>query len=171
VSYYLFDGLGSVRQTIKEDGTGLANITYDPSGQQFVGTIPTFGFQGGQYDATTKLYKFGARYDDPAQGRWTQTDPLPGQEQNAATMNRYVYAGIDAINRNDPSGRCVVGLFGSGCDNPVSNAIRDVGDFVTSNCTLGVISLAISAAPILFASGPVTLGVGIPALVGEGISP
>jgi RHS repeat-associated protein len=104
-TYYLFDGQGSVRQTVKQDGTGLATVTYDPYGQQLTGTIPAVGFVGGQYDAATKLYKFGGRYDDSSLGRWTQPDPVPGQETQPESINRYAYAGNDPINNSDLSGR------------------------------------------------------------------
>ena len=43
------------------------------------------------------LYKFGLRYYDPSDGRWTQTDPS-GQEQG------YLFAGDDPVNQSDPAG-------------------------------------------------------------------
>jgi uncharacterized protein RhaS with RHS repeats len=44
------------------------------------------------------MYKLGARYFDPAQGRFTQFDPS-GQESNP-----YAYAGCNPINASDPTG-------------------------------------------------------------------
>ncbi|THA22568.1 RHS repeat-associated core domain-containing protein, partial [Streptomyces sp. A1277] len=52
----------------------------------------------GAYNDPTGLYKMGARYYDPALGRFTQPDPS-GQETNT-----YLYAAGDPINHTDPTG-------------------------------------------------------------------
>ena len=52
-------------------------------------------YTGGYWDAGVGLYKLGARYYDPARGRFTQPDPLGGG---------YVYANDDPVNYVDPSG-------------------------------------------------------------------
>src|SRR5439155_1607305 len=54
-----------------------------------------FKFAGAEYDALTGLYKMGARYYDPAIGRFTQPDPFGGG---------YQYARNDPINFIDPTG-------------------------------------------------------------------
>ena len=72
---------------------------YSPWGEivaQSVETVPQpFKFAGAEYDAATGLYKMGARYYDPADGRFTQTDPLGGG---------YRYALNNPINLVDPAG-------------------------------------------------------------------
>jgi RHS repeat-associated protein len=54
-----------------------------------------FKFAGAEYDIPTGLYKMGARYYDPAVGRFTQMNSLAGG---------YTYAFNDPINFNDPTG-------------------------------------------------------------------
>ncbi|MFJ9622235.1 RHS repeat-associated core domain-containing protein [Streptomyces sp. NPDC101181] len=61
----------------------------------------------------------GARYYDPALGRFTQADPS-GQEQNP-----YLYAAGDPVNRVDPTGLYSVDDFTS-----------DIG-FIGSAATIG----------------------------------
>lgn len=54
-----------------------------------------FRFVGAEYDAPLRLYKMGARYYDPAVGRFTQRDPFGGG---------YMYAGNGPINSSDKTG-------------------------------------------------------------------
>ena len=80
-------------------GTVVARYAYDPYGQMVTKTGSAadgnpFRYISGYLDATG-LYKLGARYYDPARGRFTQPDPLGGG---------YVYASDDPVNRIDPSG-------------------------------------------------------------------
>ncbi len=165
-TYYLFDGLGSVRQTIKQDGTGLATVTYDPQGQQLTGTIPANGFVGGQYDSTTKLYKFGARYDDPSLGRWTQPDPIPGQEARPESMNRYAYASNDPINKADPSGRSSCGDISFG---GLVDCVSSGYSALTSPCGSAIIGIGIAVATLYIAAGTVTVPVTLVSIAGIGL--
>ena len=96
----LFDGLGSVVGMVAVVGTVVARYGYDPYGQLVEKTGPAadgnpWRYTAGYWDAGVGLYKLGARYYDPARGRFTQVDPLGGG---------YVYASDDPINRIDPSG-------------------------------------------------------------------
>jgi RHS repeat-associated protein len=59
-------------------------------------------YAGGALDATG-LYHFGARYYDPAIGRWTQQDSVVSLG-DPANANRYAYAGDDPVNSVDPGG-------------------------------------------------------------------
>ena len=98
--YSLFDGLGSVVGMVAVVGTVVARYGYDPYGQLVEKTGPAadgnpWRYTAGYWDAGVGLYKLGARYYDPARGRFTQVDPLGGG---------YVYASDDPINRIDPSG-------------------------------------------------------------------
>ena len=62
-------------------------------------------YASGYLDSSTGLYKFGARYDDPTIGRWTQQDPLAGRLSDPTSLNRYGYAEDDPVNLVDPSGK------------------------------------------------------------------
>jgi RHS repeat-associated protein len=102
---FIQDGLGSIVGVMSPTGTVLDSAAYDPYGQitAATGTTPNpFTYASG---LTTPggLVKFGARYYDPALGRWTQTDPLAGPGDNL-----YLYVGGDPVDITDPSGLCFV---------------------------------------------------------------
>ncbi len=77
-----------------------ATYKYDPYGTS-LGTTGSISnpirFNGGYYDASTALYKFGVRYYNSVDARWTQLDPS-GQNPG------YVFAGDDPVNQVDPNG-------------------------------------------------------------------
>lgn len=113
-NYYLTDIANSVVGTVNSAGTKTATYAYDPYGRTrtATGTIATtnlFRFDGGLYNPSTGAYKFGARYYDPAIGRFTQPDPS-GQE-----TNRYAFAGDNPVNAVDTTGFVVVALSASAC--------------------------------------------------------
>ena len=71
----------------------------DPHGSSGINTTNHYRYATG-YTDPTGLTKLGARYYNPALGRFTQTDPS-GQEENA-----YAYASGDPSSVNDPTGLC-----------------------------------------------------------------
>jgi RHS repeat-associated protein len=114
--YPLFDGLGSVVALTDSSGnmTGSGfTYKYDPYGQQ-TNTTPggypsnpwTFaGIHGYYNDATTGLYKAGARYYTNGPGdHWTQRDQVVGF-LNPNSWNPYSYAGGSPTSFLDPTGR------------------------------------------------------------------
>ena len=105
--YPLFDQLGSTVALTDSSGAVAARYVYeDPFGGDPVisGTASTpTRFAGGYRDPETGFYKFGERYYQPDQGRWTQRDPL-NQAFSPREANRYVYAGQDPLNLVDPWG-------------------------------------------------------------------
>lgn len=99
--YPILDGIGSVIGLTNGTGTVDDTTKYDPYGivLSHTGTdYNPFGYASGYTDSTTGLIHFGARYDNPADGRFTQQDPS-GQEANL-----YAYAGDNPTNFVDPAG-------------------------------------------------------------------
>jgi RHS repeat-associated protein len=86
------------------DNSVQASYAYTPFGAQRSGTFDNVGnslqFAARQYDSTTKLLYFRARYYDPQVGRFISEDPLG----LGGGINPYVYAGNDPVNGSDPLG-------------------------------------------------------------------
>ncbi len=61
-------------------------------------------FHGKEADATTGLQYFGARYYDPAVGRFMGVDPVGFQEDNLHSFNRYAYGNNNPVKYLDPDG-------------------------------------------------------------------
>jgi RHS repeat-associated protein len=101
--YYTTDALGSIILLTDSAQAKAATYSYDSWGQD-TGTTGTkaatnpWTYAGGYNDTTSNRIKFGARYYNPARGRFTQVDP------SAQEANRYLYAGANPINSSDPTG-------------------------------------------------------------------
>ncbi|MBN1887178.1 MAG: FG-GAP repeat protein [Thermoflexales bacterium] len=104
-TYYLPDGLGSVRQEVDENGQVIAARSFDPYGEVMEGNGGTpFGYTGEQYDADTQLVFLRARYLQPELGMFLSRDPWGGDPERPLTMNCYLYALAHPINHTDPTG-------------------------------------------------------------------
>lgn len=102
--YYTTDALGSVLMLTDTSASpaGVAFYTYDSWGNTTstgtqAATNP-WTYAGGYNDTASNTIKFGARYYNPARGRFTQADP------SGQSANRYVYTGANPVNNTDPSG-------------------------------------------------------------------
>lgn len=103
--YYLFDGLGSVVGLVDGTGTKVNSYRYDPYGEQLSATQAVanpWRYAAGHYDGQTSLTKFGTRYYNPAEARFTQPDPS-GQDLD------YMYASCNPTNNTDPTGTFSIG--------------------------------------------------------------
>lgn len=65
------------------------------------------GFTGYIKDAESGLYYAGARYYDPAIGRFTTEDPVGGTSMNPPSLHRYLYAYANPTTYTDSTGRQV----------------------------------------------------------------
>ena len=100
------DFAGSVRLVVNADTGAIAQrLDYDSFGNVSQDTNPgfqPFGFKSGLYDSDTGLVHFGARWYDPATGRWISKDPILLQ----GGLNLYAFCGNDPVNFSDPWGLC-----------------------------------------------------------------
>jgi RHS repeat-associated protein len=107
-SFYGYDGFGSVRQLTNLAGTVTDTYSYDAFGNLLnsTGTTPNnYLYRGEQFDPTLNLYYVRARYYNPATGRFISRDPENGKSRDPKSLQKYLYANGDPINRIDPVGR------------------------------------------------------------------
>jgi RHS repeat-associated protein/uncharacterized repeat protein (TIGR01451 family) len=105
--YYLKDGLGSTTALVNGAGTVSTSYTYDSFGRQTsAGNVPNpITYAGGQFDASSGLYYFRARYYDPVAGRFISEDPVE-------SPNPYIYARNDPADFADPLGEQAAPEYG-----------------------------------------------------------
>ena len=119
--YLLTDHLGSTAITANSSGSRVAELRYKAWGEPRYtdGTTPTtYRFTGQRLDDATGLYYYGARYYDPALGRFISPDPLPPvpggcppaggrgvpEPGNPQALNRYAYVYNNPLRYTDPTG-------------------------------------------------------------------
>lgn len=106
--YYLTDASGNVSRLVNAVGTVTGFYGYDPYGGHMTatgadaGTNP-FRFASAYLDPTG-LYKMGARYYNPATGRFMSQDSVT-HTGDLTQGNRYAYAGDNPTNALDPTGQ------------------------------------------------------------------
>ena len=128
--YYLKDLANTVLALANSSGSIVESYDYDAYGNVTIrngsgNVIPAsaygnrFLFQGREYDYTTQLYHFRARWYDPETGRWLSNDPIG----ISGGLNLYAFCGNDPVNFVDPSGR--EGSISEKIKETVDNAIAD----------------------------------------------
>jgi len=119
VEYYLYDHLGGVDAILDEQGNVTERRDYLPYGEERVAEAggtdkDRHGFTGKELDGESGLYYYGARYYDPALGRFASLDPLVLGEsakplasvlQNPQALNGYGYALNNPVRYVDPTGQ------------------------------------------------------------------
>jgi RHS repeat-associated protein len=107
VTYYHTDRLNSTAVVTNAAGTPQESIQYYPFGEQWTDTgtanVP-YKYTGQEYDATTGLYFYKARYYDPHLGRFIQPDTMVSDRYVPAAWNRYAYALNNPLKHTDPTG-------------------------------------------------------------------
>jgi len=108
LSYYQYDGGGSVRQLTNSAGTVTDSYEYDAFGNSFTkqGTTPNnYLYRGEQYDPDLVLFYLRHRYMNPLTGRFVSMDPDDGIVTDPATLHKYLYTEADPVNLVDPNGQ------------------------------------------------------------------
>jgi len=73
-------------------------------------TNESYKFTGQKQVASIGLYYYGARYYDPAVGRFTRQDSYRGELDNPQTQHLYVYVLNNPLRYTDPTGNIYVDL-------------------------------------------------------------
>jgi RHS repeat-associated protein len=108
VSYYVFDGHGSVRALTDSTGAATDSYDYDAFGNLIhsTGSTPNlYLFAGEQFDPDLNLYYNRARYLNTSTGRFINMDSFEGDSDSPLSLHKYLYAGGDPIGQVDPSGK------------------------------------------------------------------
>jgi RHS repeat-associated protein len=108
VSFYGYDGGGSVRQLTNAAGAVTDNYVYDAFGNSLQTgdqTPNTYLYRGELFDSDLGLNYLRARYYNPLTGRFMSRDPEDGVVTDPATLHKYTYAGGDPVNWADSTGR------------------------------------------------------------------
>jgi RHS repeat-associated protein len=144
----LYDSQGDVIAFVSTTGKVERTFHYGPYGENIhsegTQTIPyPFGYKGGyrmpagnvgQGNVANSLLHFGARYYDPTTGRWTQQDP---EDKFGSTTqgDRFLFAGSNPINFNDPTGREILEEAG------------EYAEAAVEGCAEGAVESTITAGP------------------------
>jgi RHS repeat-associated protein len=107
MSFYGYDGHGSVRQLFNSSGAVTDTYDYDAFGNLISSTGSTpnvYLFAGEAYDSALGLYYNRARYMNTATGRFWSMDSYPGQLADPQSLHKYLYCGANPVGCTDPSG-------------------------------------------------------------------
>ncbi len=107
LSYYGYDGQGSVRYLTDANGNVTDTYDYDAFGNLINKTGTTkneFLYDGEHQDPSTGFYYLRARYMNPTIGRFQNMDTYEGETGNLHSIHKYTFASNNPLNRIDPSG-------------------------------------------------------------------
>ena len=102
--------LGSTALVTNDQGGEVARQWYFPYGDQrhATGSLPTdYRFTGQRKDGHIKLTEMGARWYDPAIGRWISPDSIIPEPGNPQSLNRYSYVYNNPVRYTDSTGHRV----------------------------------------------------------------
>ncbi len=108
LSFYGYDGQGSVRYLTNSSGIVTDTYTYDAFGNLIsqMGTTPNvFLYDGEQNDNNLGQYYLRARFMNEAIGRFQTMDSYQGRPAEPLSLHKYEFASGNPGNKVDPSGR------------------------------------------------------------------
>jgi len=111
LSFYQYDGHGSVRQLTNAGGAITDAYDYDAFGNLIYrsGTTPNdYLYAGEQFDGSLGFYYLRARYMNQSSGRFWTMDSFEGHSTDPSSLHKYLYASGDPINKADPSGEATI---------------------------------------------------------------
>jgi RHS repeat-associated protein len=112
VSYYQYDGHGSVRLLTGVSGEITDTYDYDAFGNLISRTGTTsnnYLFSGEQLDSSLGFYYLRARYLNPSPGRFWSMDSYEGGSYDPGSLHKYSYTRNSPTNLIDPSGHFSLG--------------------------------------------------------------
>ena len=107
VSFYNYDGHGSVRGLSNASGSITDSYDYDAFGTIINRTGSTdnnYLYAGEQFDADLGFYYNRARYLNIATGRFISQDSFEGNNEDPTSLHKYLFAKGNGVNLVDPNG-------------------------------------------------------------------
>jgi len=107
ISFYGYDGRGSVRYLTDASGAVTDRYDYDAFGVLIRrdGVTPNNHLFNGEYfDPSVNAYHLRARYYQQGVGRFLSRDPMAGSPRDPRSMHPYLYAHANPVNISDPLG-------------------------------------------------------------------
>ncbi len=112
LSFYQYDGHGSVRQLTDATASVTDTYDYDAFGnltQRSGTTSNDYLYSGEQYDPDLGFYYQRARYMNPSSGRFWTMDSYEGSTSDPKSLHKYTYVNNSPVDLVDPSGQIGVG--------------------------------------------------------------
>ncbi|WP_324725975.1 Ig-like domain-containing protein [Actomonas aquatica] len=113
LNYYVYDGGGTVRELTDESGSITVTYVYDAFGiiVTSVGlTENSYLYRGEQWDPDAGLYYLRARFMNPENGRFWNSDIFEGFSWDPYTLHKYSYTHHDPVGYVDYSGRSSIAV-------------------------------------------------------------
>jgi RHS repeat-associated protein len=111
--YYQFNAHGDVVSLTDDQGNVVNSYEYDPWGNHLSATETVenpYRYAGYRWDGDTGLYYLRARYYSPGDYRFLTTDPDPGDVRDPSSLNPYLYADANPVNKIDPTGEDAIDI-------------------------------------------------------------
>jgi RHS repeat-associated protein len=113
-TYYHLDPAGTAVMATDSKGSILWKESHRPYGDKITksaaASTNTIGYTGKPHDNETGLSYMGARYYNPAIGRFMSMDPVGFDTDNIHSHNRYAYANNNPYRYIDPDGRSPIDI-------------------------------------------------------------
>ncbi len=141
VSWYVYDGHGSVRALTDQTGAVTDTYDYDAFGNLLhsTGTTPNnYLFAGEQFDPDLHLYYNRARYLSVSTGRFWSMDTFEGDEGSPLSLNTYLFVNGEPVDGKEPSGH--VTLAGELVEVSVENILQGLATTALLARSLGLLS-------------------------------
>jgi RHS repeat-associated protein len=136
VSFYNYDGHGSVRGLSNVSGSVTDTYSYDTFGSLIERTGSTennYLYAGEQFDSDLGFYYNRARYLNVSTGRFISQDTFEGDLESPNSLHKYLYAENNSVNKIDPSGNLgIIDFSGGSLVNQILQTMSVVRNIVTT---------------------------------------
>jgi RHS repeat-associated protein len=139
-SFYLYDGLDSVRALTNSSGVVTDRYNYDAYGTLLNSSGTTsnnYKFTGEQFDPNLGDYYLRDRYYSTDTGRFARADSYEGNTSDPISLNDYLYANGNPVIFTDPTGKFSIAEFSAAesIRNTLASIQVDIGSNLVRSLT------------------------------------